>query len=545
MTHSARAIGGMLVRRHRRGLAAVAGTLTVAVTATALAPQAASEFAGLGWVLLILGVCYAAAVFAFGFDTDVAGAGSCYPSRMFTLPVRTTALAGWPVAFGATLFALAWLVAAGLIFRPWGYRVPLAWPALLAVAQLVWLQALLWWPFGVPWARVVVAVLIGHIPATGTLYFLRMSDGPVALVFLGIALALGVIAAYAGVVRARRGAVPNWDWVSRIGRLPFARRRTVRGAFGSAGKAQAWYEWRRHGYILPILVAAVLPVFLLSFLVDEADSARYVREFGLLILARDFALPLAVPVFLAGMAGTIVGKHNPWVRDRYGVSSYVVTRPVTTAGLVGAMLRGAFRTTLGTWALAAAMIAVAVVVTGTVEPLWKLRQFLLATRPVAEIVTAAAAIVAVLLLLTWKRIVDNLLIGLTGREWLVKGSVFAGPFVFFNVVLFVLWLMVHPEYRDHIWEWVPWCLTCAVGLKVLAAAVVVWALRRRRLVADRTLAAGAGVWLVVVAGLSTLLVWVLPAGVVAAHTVVMAVILITPLVRMSAMPLALDWNRHR
>ena len=47
---------------------------------------------------LVLCALYLAAVFAHGFDTDLATAGTAFPARMFTLPVQTGALAGWPLA---------------------------------------------------------------------------------------------------------------------------------------------------------------------------------------------------------------------------------------------------------------------------------------------------------------------------------------------------------------------------------------------------------------------------------------------------------------
>ena len=35
-------------------------------------------------------------------------------------------------------------------------------------------------------------------------------------------------------------------------------------------------------------------------------------------------------VLLAGSAAAAVGKHNPWVRDYYGVPAFTATRPLTT-----------------------------------------------------------------------------------------------------------------------------------------------------------------------------------------------------------------------
>ena len=49
-------------------------------------------------------------------------------------------------------------------------------------------------------------------------------------------------------------------------------------------------------------------------------------------------LLLAVPVFVAGLAGTTVSGKNPWVKDYYGVAPSTATLPMSTGELVGAKL---------------------------------------------------------------------------------------------------------------------------------------------------------------------------------------------------------------
>ena len=103
---------------------------------------------------------YFLAVFSFGLAGDLAARQSIYPARMFTLPVTTAALAGWPMLYGTAAMASLW-VATALLARA-GRRestLPLIWPALLAAAFLAWTQALMWMPYGLPGLRVIVAVL--------------------------------------------------------------------------------------------------------------------------------------------------------------------------------------------------------------------------------------------------------------------------------------------------------------------------------------------------------------------------------------------------
>jgi hypothetical protein len=542
MTTSLRALGWPVVRRHQWGLIAVLAAVVASAAAAAVAqvvlePTQAMSARVIASLLLLMSALYLAGVFSYGFDSDVSAVGTCFPARQFTLPVRTVELAGWPVLVGSAVLALLWVIVALVLFRQSGVEVPVGWPALLVAAQLTWVQALLWWPFGLPWARPITAIVFGHLPATGMMLARNLDAPPwVVPTYLGTAFGLGAAAAVAAVARSRRGIVPAWDWLLRLGRAATAWR-SRRGHFASTERAQDWYEWRRHGYVLPLLTVVTLPIFgLLALFVDDHDPPK---------LMRALTLALAVPVFFAGMGGTVGGKQNPWVKSTYGVSSFTATRPVSSAGLVAAILRAAIRTTLIAWAVAAVMIGGAVYLSGAYLVFGNMGRDWLDARPAGEVVATVVVAAAVLLILTWKRLVEGLLIGLTGREWLIKGSVLVGLFLFFGLLLFALWLLIRPEYHHYIPELMPWVLATLVGLKFLAGAAAVRGLRRKRLVADPTLAKLAVAWLAVYATLLALLARVVPGELVPAYTLAMGVALVMPLARVSAMPLALDWNRHR
>ena len=103
---------------------------------------------------------YFLAVFSFGFAGDLAGRQSIYPARIFTLPVTSGALAGWPMLYGTAAMAILWLATRFLAVWPSGLEVPLFWPALLAAVFLAWVQALAWMPYALPGLRVIVTVLL-------------------------------------------------------------------------------------------------------------------------------------------------------------------------------------------------------------------------------------------------------------------------------------------------------------------------------------------------------------------------------------------------
>src|SRR5260370_25093718 len=160
------AFAWMLWRQHRAGHLAVLGFLLLAGTLSAVlpghcAPHVAEPIFGALVMALACLSMHVLVVFSYGFEAPIDGRESCFQAGLFRLPVRTGALAGWPMAFGAAA-VLLWLTSAWFILRPWlqlqGDVVPLWWPAVLAVATLAWVQALLWLPFGLRWLRVLLAV---------------------------------------------------------------------------------------------------------------------------------------------------------------------------------------------------------------------------------------------------------------------------------------------------------------------------------------------------------------------------------------------------
>jgi hypothetical protein len=108
-------------RRHRWGLVALAGYLLVvgACTLLLLGPgqpvdlKSPLSVAALVVVPLSAASMYFLAVFSFGLAGDLAARQSMYPARLFTLPVTTAALAGWPMLYGTVVIAILWLAARG------------------------------------------------------------------------------------------------------------------------------------------------------------------------------------------------------------------------------------------------------------------------------------------------------------------------------------------------------------------------------------------------------------------------------------------------
>src|SRR2546429_562317 len=379
--------------------------------------------------------------------------------------------------------------------------------------------------------------LAGDLGARPSIYPARMFALPVrtaALVGWPM-LPLAYLVARFAVARARRGEVPDW-------RGMFARPASNavltgrRDHFPSPARAQAWFEWRRHGRSLPALVGLLLP-FDLALLWLAKDAPAFVFEI--------LFLTLITPPFMAAFPAWTVTQPNPPGRDSYGVPPFIATRPLTSAELIAAKLKMAMWSTLAAWLLVLVAVPLALEWSGTWSVVMER-----ARRMNDAIGTPRAATVVLLslagfIVATWKQLVQSLHIGLTGREWIVKGSVLLTLTFLILLGPIVEWIIDSPSVQRALWNALPLILAGLVGLKMSAAAWIATRLDRNRLLGDRALVAGAACWLVAVLALYGVLVWFFSTPFVAHYVLALIAILTVPLARISAAPLALAWNRHR
>ena len=545
MRSPARAIAWEFRRRHRWGLIALAAYLLVLAIIRFLILGSGQRVnldtpESFGFVVVVplaATFTYFLAVFTFGFGGDLAARESIYPARAFTLPVTNAALAGWPMLYGTAAMAVLWLATRLLAVWPSGVAVPLVWPALLAAALLAWTQALTWMPYGLPGLRVIVAMLwLATIDAVVLLALQYRAPESFMIGILAPQIPAAYLVARVAVARARRGDVPDWRGAfARLGRIADVRP-DGRDRFATPARAQAWFEWRRHGRSLPALVGVVLPFELaLLFVAGDAPALVFAILLGVLL----------TPPFLAVFGAATVPRSTSQARDPYGISAFIATRPMTGAALVAAKLKGAAWSTVAAWLVVLVATPSALILSDT----WS--TVIDRVRPVVATVGTPRAIVIVLLAFygliasTWKHLVQGLYIGLSGREWVVKGSVFLALSFLFLLGPIVQWITDNPGVRSALWNALPVILAIMVGIKMSAAAWIATRLARRRLLSDRTLVAGAACWSVAVFALYGLLVWFVATPFFPRHVLALVAILAVPLARLSAAPLALAWNRHR
>ena len=546
MRSPAFAIAWEFRQRHRWGLIALAGYLLVLGTIKLLLIETGQtvnmdtpeRFALVVVVPLTATFTYFLAVFSFGLDGDLAARQSMYPARLFTLPVTTAALAGWPMLYGTTAMAILWLATRLFAVWPSGFDIPVIWPALLAAALLAWTQALTWMPYGLPGLRVIIAVLwLAAIDAVVLLALHYRARELLMVAFLTPQVPLAYLAACFAVARARRGDVPDWRGMFvRLGRIAdlLARRREN---FPSPERAQVWFEWRRHGRSLPALVGILLPFELALLFLAGNDTPALV--FYTLLGA------LLTPIFMAGFAAATVRASNPHAGDSWDLTPFTATRPLTSAALIAARLKATIWSTLAAWLLVLVAIPLALTLSGTwpividrasrgIEAVGRLRAIVFALLGISALLAS-----------TWKQLVQSLYIGLSGREWIVKSSVLLTLSFLTALGPLAQWIIGNRDVELAIWNALPWIPAVLVGLKMSAAIWVATRLYRSRLLSDHTLVTGAACWLVVVLALYSLLAWLVSTPHIPHYFLLLIAILQIPLARLSAAPLALAWNRHR
>ena len=549
MRSPAGAVAWEFRQRHRWGLTALAGYLAVLAIVKLLIAERGQpvrldspvSFALVVVVPVTATFTYLLAVFSFGLSGDLAARRSMYPARLFTLPVTTDALALWPMLYGAVAMLVLWLATRLLAIWPSGLEVPRLWPGLLAASLLAWTQALTWLPYGLAGLRVIAAVLC--LCAIDTVVLLALhfnAREPVMLAITAPQLPLAYLVARFAVARARRGVVPDWRGAfARVAGAPqVAPRRRAR--FASPEGAQAWFEWKRHGRSLPALVAILLPFELaLLFAGENSEPFVFTVLFGVLL----------TPPVLAAFAAATVARSGGSTRDAYGLTPFTATRPLTSPALVAAILKAAAWATAAAWLLVLVAVPAALAWSGTgtivIERLRRIVAFIGAPRALV----IALLVFGGLLASTWKQLVQSLYIGLTGREWAVKGSVFLALSVVAVLGPVAAWLADHADAQAALWNALPLILGVLVCLKLSTAAWVATRLHREgeggRLLADRALVLGAAGWCAVVLALYGLFAWLFSAPFFPRYLLGLIAILMVPLARISAAPLALAWNRHR
>jgi hypothetical protein len=474
------------------------------------------------------------ALFTFGLSGDLAARESMYPRRMFTLPVTSSALAGWPMLYGTITMAALWFAVRALAVWPSDLEMPWLWPALFAASVLAWTQALTWLAYPLRGLRVIsaVAVLLSIDVVVITAFEAKASEG-VMLALLAPLIPLAYVAARFAVTRARSGEVPDWrslfTWMQR-------RSAAAREPFPSPASAQFWLEWRQYGRSLPLLVAIVLPFEVgLLFLFPDTPS----------IVFWTVVVILFTPAFLSVFVAISVAKSGSDANGSYGIAPFLGARPMSTAGMIGTKLTVTTWSTLVTWIVLLAGLAAGLKWSGAGVLVADLFRETEAIFGLPRAVVLACLAVALPMLSGWKHLVQSLCIGMSGRAWLIKGSGLVALSLATFAIPIVDWILSSKGVMANLFFALPSILAILVACKLLVAGWIVIRLYDARLLDGRALIAGAILWNAFVFALFGLLRWIFPSLLVRSDLLLLFAMLMVPLARLSAAPLALAWNRHR
>ena len=554
------AFGWHVWTRHRLGLTLCAGYWLLVVIGANVLPLASFPRAlppSLFAVPCVGAFSYLVCIFSFSRETPLETRASGFPTRLLTLPLPTRSLVAWPMLWGTSILASAWLTLTWSVLRIAGddLGILIWWPALLLAVVLAWLQAIVWSPFPLPWLRAILAaplvgapVIVPHI----LLIAFNIGEG-LAAALLAVQLPAAYLIAVRGVSRARRGDMACWTWPGWRAWLRWISATTVNRPFLSPARAQLWFEWRRCGLTFPLMTAVwaifwvpMIPITV-QFIEDAAQGGLalvppiLLHEIGshwLVVGSLLFFLPL-----LAAATGLELGKLPG--RDRTRVlSSFLATRPVSEGFLVRAKFEAAALSALAGWGVAVAGLLLWFALGGRGADMAEQFEAIRQRHATVSFWTTLTLLVGGSVVLTWLQMIEMIWVGLVGRTWQVVSGV-VGFGILVGLIVFGEWLAKSPQYWQTFTGLLPWLAGVVVVLKSQTAAWSLSRLKRDARIPSRVLIGVLAAWGTLAIGLLVVLRWLMPGDVVPFAGLVIGITLLLPLSRLALAPLALAWNRHR
>lgn len=519
-----------------------------------------------GWFpdccFLLLGLSLAAAFVLFKFtESERRERFTGFPSRLFTLPVRTIWLLTWPMFFGAATVVLIYLGWAGLVLRadkPGHF--PLGFPSLYLATGMICFQAVVWSFARIPILRLIVLGLWGTALTTSWLAFSPlMGKAQVGLTLAeelhvsvrtaqSVLLLSASVAAYGialwSVSRQRHGAKLRFS-MPRMALVSLAlRARKPATPFESPRAAQFWFEWRRNGMILPAIVGVLLLLIVAPFFALRPFLGRADSEAAFTTLAWILVLPFA----LAFIIGQGFGKTNFWgqgLGKELGVPPFLAVRPLTAADWLGVKLRVAALSAVLTWSIIALVVVVWLI---TCCDLGQFVPLVLALPPYVWLGALAAPLSLLLLLatlLTWRLLIANIYLGVLGNRALFNAAFCLVFLMMFSPIPILGWCSSNPDKAKDLLVLMPylqWGLTAVVALKFGLALRFFLKAAKRRLVSTIGALGYFSVW---IWGTELLLLLVLLAPVTdsPARVLGLMALLVLPLGRISFAPLVFARSR--
>lgn len=396
---------------------------------------------------------------------------SGFPHRLFVLPVTSFQLVAVPMILGVAAMEIVVLLWTLFVLTPDERSI---WTAIQLGVYMVLYQTVLWTLASLKAFRTLVLGLLGVITIMlrAFPFVRRLPDATLIAWLVGVALA-GVLISWAYVARERSGGSSR-GWTGTLFTSVACRMPTRRRVFRSAQAAQFWFEWRRSGSILPLLVGSLLGlvIFPLSWYHRNAGDG------SLWILVAT----LAMPMILALAVGKAFSKPDFWSKE-LSIPGFIAVRPLATVDMVAIRLRVAAVSTAVSWLLVLAFLSLWL-------PFWANHDSLAMVRGTLWMIhghvlypqyTIAALGFFAGILLTWRFLVGGLWLGLSGNTKVFALS--AIPYVlvpFFGIPAIVASIEFHEPIlvwlQRNAGQWLGLCVWITAGAFVMKmwAAVFFW-----------------------------------------------------------------------
>jgi hypothetical protein len=449
------AIGWEIWARNWAGLLAVAAVILVGAMLTPALNVSAdwTSLAGsCAYTLTTLALLGILGCFHFTEGSRMGGFGS-FPTRLFRLPLTTRLLVGLPMIYGSAATVLVYLLCAFLLLARVSPDVPLLWPCLYLIFGLTQFQTILWSLAGSRYLKLLCLGVAASVITLGWMFFIPgivagtlsewgyAGDPELFMRRLLLVLAFTGPAGYAislfRVHQQRHGMTfrnpaVTGCWAGSIGRL--LRRRAP---FRSSGSALFWQEWRRTGFILPLVVVAIIgltcvPAWLSGGLSERATSGILTWLF-------------LAPFLFALIIGQGFGKPDFWSTN-LKIAPFNAVLPVAPGPWISAKLKVAFGSSLLTWCLLIYLAFIWTAFVGDVQApgvwlQWLRFHYSPAERWMMLLLALPAAV-----LITWRLLIAALPAGLCGRKlWHHLANLLAGISL---VALFILNIRLGDNHGD-------------------------------------------------------------------------------------------------
>src|SRR5262249_10247403 len=156
--------------------------------------------------------------------------------------------------------------------------------------------------------------------------------------------------------------------------------------------------------------------------------------------------------------------------------------------------------TLAAWLLVVIAVPVALTLSGTWPAVVEATEQWLQVEPPLRAIAIVLLSALGLMLVTWKQLVQNLFIGLTGREWVIKSTIYVMLSFCILVGPIANYVYHRREWHAAFWDALPWFAAGMVCVKMVVLTWTVRRLRQRHLLSDRAMVTLGLCWLLIVVG---------------------------------------------